>query len=752
MKASTILIVEDEAIVARDIREQLVELGYDPIADTPRGEDAIVLAGKLHPDLVLMDIQLAGQLDGVAAAEAIRDQFALPVVFLTAFAAEATLERAKHADPYGYIVKPFNARELRNVVEIALFKSQAERRLRENERLLQQAQEVGGVGSGTYDIAAGVWTRSRVLESLLGIDAHYPGTADDLFRLVHPSQRDRILADLRAAIAERRRFEGECLIVRADNGEERWLYGRGDVEYGADGTPRRLVCSLQDITERRRADEILHEALAQFDDVVASQPAGIYRIRVRANGDWRSEHDPIFSYEFVSDRYCELRGHAREELLANPYLTVKEIHPDDRDDFLNANEQAKETHEPFRWEGRMLRNGVIHWVHFESRPRVLANGDTLWTGAIFDITAQHQVLEEKAKFEAQSRQLQRAESLGRMAGAVAHHFNNLLGAVMGNLDLALAEPPDSAEHLELLQEAMAAAHQAAEVSGQMLTYVGESFAKRRNVDLTSLCEQTCPRFRASKPETGTLDCAHPSPGPIVRANELQLQQALSNIVTNAWEAIGPQPGTVRIEISTVDAARVDRIEPLPHRLARDGPGLCVRQHHRHRRRYRGRPARPGLRPVLLHEVRRTRPRPRRGPRHRPRARRRNRGRERARPGDHLQDLPPDEQARTEDQIPEDRRPKTEMRNERKAREPSSHFAFPSSVFGPRSGRQHRATAVLLVLLQLLQQHVHRLLDQLLHRNALALRLAFVRAQVLLADLGVDPDFRHHAPAGTALCP
>ena len=133
MSQTRILIVEDEAIVARDLAQQLTLLGYKPVAHTPRGEEALVLADQLRPDLVLMDIQLAGEMDGVAAAQAIRERFAIPVVFLTAFVGDTVVDRAKVTEPFGYIIKPFQDRELRTVIEMALYKCQAETRLRNSQ-------------------------------------------------------------------------------------------------------------------------------------------------------------------------------------------------------------------------------------------------------------------------------------------------------------------------------------------------------------------------------------------------------------------------------------------------------------------------------------------------------------------------------------------------------------------------------------------------------------------------------------------
>lgn len=132
-----ILVVEDEGIVARDICQQLISLGYDPVGHARRGEQAVEMAGAFNPDLVLMDIQLADDMDGITAAQQIRTQFGLPVVFLTAFYADEILARAKLIEPYGYILKPFPERELRTVLEMALYKHQAESKLLASHRQLK---------------------------------------------------------------------------------------------------------------------------------------------------------------------------------------------------------------------------------------------------------------------------------------------------------------------------------------------------------------------------------------------------------------------------------------------------------------------------------------------------------------------------------------------------------------------------------------------------------------------------------------
>ncbi len=132
-----VLVVEDESIVARDIAQQLLLQGYTPVGTATYGEEAVALATELQPDLVLMDIQLAGDMDGVTAAKKIRDELALPVVFLTEFSADDVLSRAKLTEPFGYILKPFSERELSTVLTMALYKHQAEARLSISTRQLK---------------------------------------------------------------------------------------------------------------------------------------------------------------------------------------------------------------------------------------------------------------------------------------------------------------------------------------------------------------------------------------------------------------------------------------------------------------------------------------------------------------------------------------------------------------------------------------------------------------------------------------
>jgi two-component system, cell cycle sensor histidine kinase and response regulator CckA len=137
MKQAKIMIVEDEAIVAADIQDRLKTLGYEVATLVHLGEDAEARATATKADLVLMDIKLRGRMDGVEAAERIRQSLDIPVVYLTAHADQATLQRAKVTEPFGYIVKPFDERALHTAIEIALYRHKVESRLQALEQWLE---------------------------------------------------------------------------------------------------------------------------------------------------------------------------------------------------------------------------------------------------------------------------------------------------------------------------------------------------------------------------------------------------------------------------------------------------------------------------------------------------------------------------------------------------------------------------------------------------------------------------------------
>ncbi len=277
MKAARILIVEDEAIVALDLRTQLTQLGYVVVETVARGEAAIEAAEKHRPDLVLMDIRLQGKMDGVEAAEVINTRFQLPVVYLTAHADESTVDRARITKPFGYILKPFDGRELRTVIEMALYKHAADKKLRTSER--RYASTLASIGDGVIatDKQGRVTFMNPVAERLSGwTTAEAQGIAlTTVFRIVN-EETHKIVVNPVERVLEQGIVVGlanHTILIRRD-GHETPIDDCAAPIHDDLGVVTGAVLVFRDISASRRIEEQLRqsqkmEALGQLAGGVA---------------------------------------------------------------------------------------------------------------------------------------------------------------------------------------------------------------------------------------------------------------------------------------------------------------------------------------------------------------------------------------------------------------------------------------------------------------------------------------------------
>lgn len=127
MPKTNVLVVEDESIVSKDIQHSLKKLGYNVVGAASTGERAFELASQEKPDIILMDIMLKGEMNGIDTAQKVKEELQIPVIYLTAYADESTLEKAKVTEPYGYIIKPFKEVDLHTSIEMALYKFSKEK-------------------------------------------------------------------------------------------------------------------------------------------------------------------------------------------------------------------------------------------------------------------------------------------------------------------------------------------------------------------------------------------------------------------------------------------------------------------------------------------------------------------------------------------------------------------------------------------------------------------------------------------------
>lgn len=168
MAQAKILIVDDEVGVAEAIKRQLRALGYLVVGVVSTGNDAVQSAGDHRPDLILMDIKLKGSMDGIEAARTIRSRYAIPVIYLTAFSDEETLERARATLPLAYLIKPFVSSDLRVAVEVALFRHRVSGMAEQRGRWLNTVVQSMGDAVITVDGQAKVTMMNPAAERLTG--------------------------------------------------------------------------------------------------------------------------------------------------------------------------------------------------------------------------------------------------------------------------------------------------------------------------------------------------------------------------------------------------------------------------------------------------------------------------------------------------------------------------------------------------------------------------------------------------------
>ena len=171
--------------------------------------------------------------------------------------------------------------------------------------------------------------------------------------------------------------------------------------------------------------------------------------------------------------------------------------------------------------------------------------------------------QERLALRDQVNQLAKAESLSRMAGAVAHNFNNTLSVVVGNLEMALEDLQQGRNAVKSLELALRGAWRAAKTSGLMLTYLGLGMERRERLDLCQTCSGIVADLLANKPKGLTVGVVFPPPGPTVEIDREQVRQILTNLVENAWEAMSGEHGRIDIAIETVEAAAIDTIHRFP---------------------------------------------------------------------------------------------------------------------------------------------------------------------------------------------
>jgi PAS domain S-box-containing protein len=280
-----ILVVEDQRIIAADLASTLKKLGYSVVGTAATGDDAVARACELGPELVLMDVRLRGEMDGIEAAAAIRRRADIPVVYLTAYADAETIARARLTTPFGFVVKPFDERELCAAIEIALYKHQTDRELAEERARRQVAEESQRALSASEEQFRSAVIHAPVPMMLHADDGEVLAVSEAVIEGTGYSRESiRTLDDwIQLAYGERaaeirtiveRAFEGDPpppteLPVNTASGEiKQWLFSVSDPLQMA-GDRRVIVVVGVDVTRQRQAEGALQESHRQKDEFIA---------------------------------------------------------------------------------------------------------------------------------------------------------------------------------------------------------------------------------------------------------------------------------------------------------------------------------------------------------------------------------------------------------------------------------------------------------------------------------------------------
>ena len=262
MSSKRILVVEDESIVAADIQERLDNLGYKVVGHATTGSGAVELAQQLEADIVLMDIMLKGNMDGVEAAGLINEAGTVPVVYMTAYADEKTLSRAKITGPYGYIIKPFNESELRSTIEMALYRHKMEMKVKDSEHWLRTILSSIGDAVIATDTDIKVTYMNPLAERLLGIkkESALGRNLTDIFTVSNPEDGNIDNPLFHMAREARDIFVGDSILL-LEGGVSLPIEYTASFILDEKGGTNGCALVFRDISKRKQSEEELRSAM-----------------------------------------------------------------------------------------------------------------------------------------------------------------------------------------------------------------------------------------------------------------------------------------------------------------------------------------------------------------------------------------------------------------------------------------------------------------------------------------------------------
>ncbi|RME00587.1 MAG: response regulator, partial [Calditrichaeota bacterium] len=569
-----ILIVEDEQIVALDLKKRLETFGYQVMSVVVSGEAAIRVVRQAHPDLILMDIRLKGEMDGIDAAKTIYAESGVPIIFLTAYADNLTLERAKVSQPFGYILKPFNERELQATVKMALYKHHIESQIRQKESWLNATLNSIDEGVIVTDSRGNITFANPIAEKLTGWSrADSLGRPlQEVFSLVKLENGQKLDLNLAKAVGANSTVQAitPAILKKADD-------QHGLIEYNVssirdeNGEVTGTVLVFRDISERQRLEDALRQIAIgvssytgeAFFRSLVQHLVKILDVEYALIGRLlEGEPERVETIAFcrkgqILDNFVyELTGTPCEHVMGKDLSIfprgVQEKFPQDKllvqmgiESYIGT-PLFDSARQPLGIMVVLDTRPLEHVKLAESMLKIFA------TRAEAEIERQNAET-RKRQLEAQILHTQKLESLGILTSGIAHDFNNLLVGILGGAGLALKELPEHSKAYGILLEIEQASLQAARLIKQLLAYAGKGDFVRGPVNLSRLVEEVDFLFKFSIAKNVRIHYNLPPNLPVIIGDAAQIQQIIMNLMTNAAEACTEPRGEIRIVTGLVHA-------------------------------------------------------------------------------------------------------------------------------------------------------------------------------------------------------
>ncbi|MCG8617024.1 MAG: PAS domain S-box protein [Desulfobacterales bacterium] len=383
MENARLCIVEDNRIVAEDIRQTLEDIGYEVTGIATSGEKALKLAEETRPDLALMDINLGKGMDGVEVAGLFRERYNIPVVYLTAHADNTTLDRAKKTQPFGYLIKPFDRQEIQSTLEIALYKCRMDKKLQKSEQWLATTLRCIGDGVIATDAGGRIRYLNPVAEALTGwrSDQALGHSLEEVFRIINEKTRQPCENPVTRVLAtgERINLADNTLLVNR-HGQEIPIKDSGSPIVLDSGETIGVVLVFQDDTRNKAAAMAVRESETRYRTFVDN----FQGIAFRSFGKT--------AVEFITGNVKTITGYDKTDFRNERVNYYDLIHPEDRKWYQQEietfrNGEALTARRDYRITDK---EGKVHWV-VENVTRITdSGGRTGVDGTIQDITHRKQ--------------------------------------------------------------------------------------------------------------------------------------------------------------------------------------------------------------------------------------------------------------------------------------------------------------------------------------------------------------------------